>query len=228
MPNVSGRSCVKRLKPNTNWATGVRPAGSAGALVQVLAGYPESNRPDCACVYLGQMSQGPEAVRYYKLAIEKYSDCWWGDGTQVGPAARYLLAQELRKAGQTAEAQRLEKDALTRYPDAVWHSGHSLADELTAGVAPGNAQRWGAPAVTGGQATAPSSDARRFTLRTARPECAAVPLVAVADEDGTRRPRPRFAAVSLAGNAASPTTGRCFTRRSSCPSAPIASGGCPG
>jgi len=60
-------------------------------LEQVLASYPQSNRAGCACLYLGRMSQGSEAIRYDKTAIEKY-DGWYGHGTQVGPAARYFTS----------------------------------------------------------------------------------------------------------------------------------------
>lgn len=110
-------------------------------LEQVLASYPQSNRAGCACLYLGRMSQGSEAIRYYKMAIEKYDDCWYGDGTQVGPMARYLLAHLLRKDGRTAEAEALEKELLTHYPDAVLHGGVSLTTQLTKVATPGSSQR---------------------------------------------------------------------------------------
>ena len=76
------------------------------------------------------MGEGPAAKGYYQRAIAKYDDCWWGDGTQVGPAARFLLAHLLRQEGDIAEAVQLERVLRTRYPEAIWHDGRPLAEKL--------------------------------------------------------------------------------------------------
>jgi hypothetical protein len=57
-----------------------------------------------------------------------------GDGAQVAPTARWLLARELRKMGNGQEAAQLEEEIRSRYPDAIGHNGSFLLPH-TAGAA---------------------------------------------------------------------------------------------
>ena len=126
----------KRLGPElfdkieTLYQIGNRNFGQPEAqkpLEEVLAKYPQSDRAGSPACTWDNWAAGAAAKGYYRQAIAKYDDCFWGDGTQVGPAARYLLAGILHQEGQTAEAERLEKEITTRYPEAVWHDGRPLA-----------------------------------------------------------------------------------------------------
>src|SRR5688500_18556086 len=72
---------------NKNWRT---PEAKT-SLETMLAKYSDVNRTGCALVYMAQMSAGEEKEKYLKQAIEKFSDCYYLNGVQVGPWARALL-----------------------------------------------------------------------------------------------------------------------------------------
>jgi len=54
------------------------------SLKVLIEKYPKSNRTGCAVQYMGQMSSGEEKEKYLKLAIKDFSDCYYGNGVQVG------------------------------------------------------------------------------------------------------------------------------------------------
>jgi hypothetical protein len=62
------------------------------ALKVLIEKYPKANRTGCAILYLGQMTSGQEQENYLKKAIEKYGNCFYGNGVQVGAYARLYLA----------------------------------------------------------------------------------------------------------------------------------------
>ena len=97
------------------------------SLEQVIAKYPKSNRAGCAILYLGQTSKGEKQKDYLKQAIKKYGDCFYGDGTQVGPYARLILASVYSRSGKKAEAAALVKEIEDKFPDAIDHRGYNLA-----------------------------------------------------------------------------------------------------
>ena len=97
-------------------------------LRKVIAQYGQANRAGCAALYLGQLSKGEEKEQYLKMAIEKYNDCWYGDGVQVGAYARFYLAHYYRQIGKQQEAQKLDKELTEQYPNAVNHRGELLSD----------------------------------------------------------------------------------------------------
>ncbi|MFH0953964.1 MAG: hypothetical protein V1873_06510 [Verrucomicrobiota bacterium] len=99
-------------------------------LEKVIAEYDKSNRAGCAALYLGQRTQGDEKVKYLTMAIEKHSDCMYGDGVQVGAYARFLLAAYYRDNGKKDAATKLFQEVRTQFPNAVNHRGGLLVDEI--------------------------------------------------------------------------------------------------
>lgn len=81
-------------------------------------------------LYLGFYAPTEERERYFKEAITRYSDCFYGNGVQVGAFARYGLAMFYRKTGKNAEALVLLKEILRDYPDAINHQGKPLKDDV--------------------------------------------------------------------------------------------------
>jgi hypothetical protein len=105
-------------------------AEASDALQKLIKEYPDFNRAGCAMLYLAQTSQGEERAKNLQACIEKYSDCMYGDGVQVGVYARFLLANDYRSKGDTKKADDLANEIKTQYPDAIDHSGNLLVDSL--------------------------------------------------------------------------------------------------
>lgn len=59
-------------------------------------------------------------------SIINYSDCWYGNGINVGAYARVLLAEYYKEIGKNEKAKRLCNDILEHYPDAIDHNGNLL------------------------------------------------------------------------------------------------------
>jgi len=102
------------------------------SLEAMIKKYPDLNRTGCATLYLAQMSQGDERARYLQDCIEKYNDCFYGDGVQVGAYARFLLIQDYRSKGEEQKAEALCAEIKSKYADAVDHGGNLLVDSLKA------------------------------------------------------------------------------------------------
>ena len=100
------------------------------SLQTMIKKYPDINRTGCAVLYVAQMSQGDDRGRYLQDCIQKYNDCYYGDGVQVGAFARFLLAQDYRSKGDQSSAARLSDEIRTRYAEAIDHSGNLLVDGL--------------------------------------------------------------------------------------------------
>ena len=98
------------------------------SLKELIDKYDRANRTGCALLYLGQMSTGTDKEEYLKLAIAGFSDCRYGDGVEVGPFARFVLAGYLRKNGQPEKADELINEIKTLYPDAIDHRGKPLLE----------------------------------------------------------------------------------------------------
>ena len=81
-------------------------------------------------LYLGQLSDGPERENYLATAIADFSDCFYGNGVQVGGFARYLRIYDLREQGMADEAAKLETELRENHPKAISHSGLLLTDLL--------------------------------------------------------------------------------------------------
>ncbi len=109
--------------------------GSAEAnesLQAMIKKYPDINRTGCAMLYVAQMSQGEERARYLRDCIEKYNDCSYGNGVQVGVYARFLLAQDYKSKGEDKKVEALSTEIKTKYADAIDHNGNLLVDSLKA------------------------------------------------------------------------------------------------
>jgi len=102
------------------------------SLQTMIKKYPDINRTGCAVLYVAQNSNGDERARYLQDCIEKYNDCFYGDGVQVGVYARFLLAEDYSTKGQMDKAATLYSEIKTKYADAVDHSGNLLTDSIKA------------------------------------------------------------------------------------------------
>jgi beta-lactamase regulating signal transducer with metallopeptidase domain len=93
---------------------------------QMLQKFPGANRTGCLLLQLAQTTPGPESEKYFKDCIEKYSDCYFGDGVQVGPFARFWLADYYGKTKEIEKAEALYKEIKDNYSDAIDHNGQFL------------------------------------------------------------------------------------------------------
>jgi hypothetical protein len=114
---------------NQKWGT----LEASNSLKTMIQKYPDIDRTGCAVLYVAQMSQGEDRARYLQDCIDKYNDCFYGDGVQVGVYARFLLAQDCRSKGERAKADALFNEIKSKYPDAVDHGGNLLVDSIKAG-----------------------------------------------------------------------------------------------
>jgi hypothetical protein len=100
----------------------------------IIKKYPEANRAGCALLYIAQRSEGHERARCLKECVEKYNDCFYGDGVQVGAYARFLLVADYRNAGDEKKADALYSEIKANYADAVDHGGRLLVDSISSGT----------------------------------------------------------------------------------------------
>lgn len=100
------------------------------SLGKLIERYDKANRTGCALLYLGQMSKGAEKVDYLTRAIEGFSDCYYGDGVQVGAYARFHLAYHHKEAGEEEKAAAIFDEIRECYPDAIDHKGRPLSGQL--------------------------------------------------------------------------------------------------
>ena len=98
------------------------------SLKQLVEKYDKANRTGCALLYLGQMSKGQEREDFLKQAIEGFSDCFYGDGVQVGAYAPWYLAHHHKETGDADRARELFREIKSQFPDAIDHRGRQLAD----------------------------------------------------------------------------------------------------
>lgn len=111
---------------NKNWRT---PEAKA-SLEQMVEKFPNVNRTGCAVLYLAQYSEGAERERLLKEAIDKYGDCFYGNGVQVGAYARLLLGGYYQQNGKEDLAKQQFDELRTKFPDAIGHRGESLVAKL--------------------------------------------------------------------------------------------------
>ncbi len=100
------------------------------SLKTLIEKYPKANRTGCALQYLGQMASGEEKEKYLKQAIKDFSDCYYGNGVQVGAYARLYLADYYQQTGKSADADALCEEIRKFYPDSIDHKGKLLKDIL--------------------------------------------------------------------------------------------------
>jgi hypothetical protein len=105
---------------------------AAESLATMIKKYPDINRTGCAALYVAQRSQGDERAKYLQDCIERFNDCFYGDGVQVGAFARFLLAGDLKAKGEESKAKALYDELKANYADAVDHGGKLLVDCIKA------------------------------------------------------------------------------------------------
>ncbi len=113
---------------NQKWGS----SEATDSLQAMIKKYPDINRTGCALLYVAQRSSDDERANYLKQCIEKHNDCFYGDGVQVGAYARFLLADDYSKKGESEKAAALYKEIKTDYPDAIDHGGKLLVDSIKA------------------------------------------------------------------------------------------------
>ena len=109
---------------NKDW----RSPEAVAALEKLVNEYPDLNRTGCATLYLGQMSQGAEKVDYLMRAKGDFSDCYYGNGVNVGAYATYLLACHHQQQGEYDQANKLFSNIKTDHAYAIDHRGRLLTD----------------------------------------------------------------------------------------------------
>lgn len=113
---------------NKNWRTDE----ARESLKKLLAKYDKANRTGCATLYMGQMSEGQDRLDYLNRAVEKFSDCYYFDGCQVGGYGRYVLALTLWEKGEKDKARALLNEIKTKYKNTTDHRGHFMTDAVEA------------------------------------------------------------------------------------------------
>ncbi|MEO8351334.1 MAG: right-handed parallel beta-helix repeat-containing protein [Chthoniobacteraceae bacterium] len=113
---------------NRNWRTDEARA----SLKKLLEKYDRANRTGCATLYMGQMSTGQERLDYLTRAVEKFSDCYYFNGCQVGGYGRYVLALTLWETGEKEKARVLLEELKTTYKDATDHNGSPMGEAAEA------------------------------------------------------------------------------------------------
>jgi len=93
---------------------------------QMIQKFPDANRTGCLVLEFAQNTTGPESEKSFKDCIEKYNDCYYGDGVQVGPFARFWLADYYGKTKENEKAEALYKEIRDNYSDSIDHNGQLL------------------------------------------------------------------------------------------------------
>lgn len=113
-------------KATQEWDT----AAGLESLNKLLAEFPRANRTGCAVLFRAQMTRGDEQINWLKRAMEEFENCYYDDGTQVGPYARLYLGMRYKKEGLHKKAQNLFEELQQTYPHAVDHKGQLLIMHL--------------------------------------------------------------------------------------------------
>jgi outer membrane murein-binding lipoprotein Lpp len=93
---------------------------------QMVQKFPDANRAGCLLLEFAQNTTGPDSEKCFKDCIEKYNDCYYGDGVQVGAFARFWLADYYSKTNENEKAAALYKEIKDNYSDAIDHNGQLL------------------------------------------------------------------------------------------------------
>ncbi|MES2571005.1 MAG: M56 family metallopeptidase [Verrucomicrobiota bacterium] len=111
---------------------GKRSEEARASLTQLLNRYYSANRTGCALLYLGQASEGEQRLDYLTRAVEKFSDCYYFNGCQVGGYGRYVLALTLWEKGEKEKARKFFEEIKTTYKDAIDHRGRPMPELVEA------------------------------------------------------------------------------------------------
>lgn len=97
------------------------------SLKKLIAKYPSANRAACALLYLAYCQKGNEQETSLLKVIRKYSDCYYGDGVNVGACAKYFLARFYLKTHNMDKLKLILKDLRKNHRTAISHSKQNLA-----------------------------------------------------------------------------------------------------
>lgn len=92
--------------------------------------FEKTNRYGCALIYLATIPGVINDEELLKKAIDEYSDCWYGDGVNVGAYATYLLGDYYHGLANKERAKQYFSQLKTKFPDAIGHAGQILADKI--------------------------------------------------------------------------------------------------
>ena len=106
------------------------------SLQALIAKYPKANRTGLALLSLGGMGHDEEHIAYLQQAIADHSDCFYGDGVQVGAYARFLLGRVYFEGANLDKAKSLFDEVRRNYTDAIDHQGRRLLTQLPSGKPP--------------------------------------------------------------------------------------------
>ncbi len=99
-------------------------------LDSLVTAYPQLNRAGCAQLYRAQLAEGAEKERLLNDCIDRFGDCYYFDGAQVGPLAMFKLGQYYIKEGKEDETRKLYERIKKEHPEAIDHSNQLLIDQL--------------------------------------------------------------------------------------------------
>jgi hypothetical protein len=108
----------------------LRSPASRPLLDSIVARYPGLNRAGCAQLYRAQQETGAEKERLLLDCIKRFHNCYYLDGTQVGPLATLQLADYYEQEGRAREARRLFRRLRNKSPEAVGHDGALLVSYI--------------------------------------------------------------------------------------------------
>ena len=108
----------------------MQDSASKKMLDSVVSTYPQLNRAGCAQLYRAQQEAGGKKERLLKDCIDRFSNCYYFDGTQVGPFATLQLASYYHQTGRQREARKLLRRLRNESPEAVGHSGELLVTRI--------------------------------------------------------------------------------------------------
>jgi hypothetical protein len=97
-------------------------------LRQLVTQYPQMNFTGTAFLTMAEKQSGSAKEEALREAIEKYNDCYYIDGVQVGAYARYLLVLHYRNTGKKSSADAIMNQIKQYFPEAIDHQGNLLIE----------------------------------------------------------------------------------------------------
>lgn len=132
-------------------------SGTVDELREFVERYPGSNLTGCAFLLLARKeTTHAEKERLLLEAIENYNDCYYRNGIQVGPYARFFLAHIYMAQRRYEKAKQLLETVRTEYPEAIAHKrtllkiiiGELVDRPVVVRASPDNGDHTVSPAVT--------------------------------------------------------------------------------
>lgn len=99
-------------------------------LDSVVLVYPLFNRAGCAQLYRAWQETGSEKERLLNDCIARFFNCYYLDGTQVGPLAKLALGNYYVETGRQREAKAIFRQIEKESPEAVDHDGTLLINKI--------------------------------------------------------------------------------------------------